>query len=224
MDRKEAIEKARELLACGALSQEACDAIKRDFPELQESEDERTRKNILALVKKHAVNHERCQMEAYLEKQKEQKLVEWATMQDFNYHDGEPDKKAWSRLIAILNYAEATSDDTPGEEVQALINWIESKRQVQKPAGWSEEDEHRRTDAIYFLETAREQYALKSAIDEAIDWLKSLRPLPNWKPSEAQKNALKEVLDMAEAYGILQKMGRTYDDIIELQNDLEEEF
>lgn len=45
------------------------------FPELKESEDERIRKKILALVKKHAVNHERCQMEAYLEKQKEKPLT-----------------------------------------------------------------------------------------------------------------------------------------------------
>ena len=47
MKREEQIEKARELLACGVLSKEACDAIKNDFPELSESEDERIRKFLL---------------------------------------------------------------------------------------------------------------------------------------------------------------------------------
>lgn len=43
------------------------------FPQLRESEDERIRKKILELVRKHSVNHERCMMEGWLEKQKEQK-------------------------------------------------------------------------------------------------------------------------------------------------------
>ena len=42
--------------------------------ELKESENEKIRKKILALVKEHAVNHERCQMEEYLEKQKSEEL------------------------------------------------------------------------------------------------------------------------------------------------------
>lgn len=44
----------------------------------------------------------------------------------------------------------------------------------QKPA-WSEEDEHRSKDAIYFLETARRHYASTVEIDACIDWLKSLK-------------------------------------------------
>lgn len=43
------------------------------FPELAENENERIRKKILKLVKEHSVNHERCQMETWLEKQVEQK-------------------------------------------------------------------------------------------------------------------------------------------------------
>lgn len=42
--------------------------------EPKETEDEKIRKKILAFVKEHAVNHERCQMEEYLEKQKSEKL------------------------------------------------------------------------------------------------------------------------------------------------------
>ena len=44
-----------------------------------------------------------------------------------------------------------------------------------KPAEWSEEDEHRRKDAIYFLESAMKHYADTSEIEKTIGWLKSLR-------------------------------------------------
>lgn len=41
---------------------------------------------------------------------------------------------------------------------------------------WSEDDEHRCKDAIYFLETAKKHYACTSEIELTIEWLKSLRP------------------------------------------------
>jgi len=63
------LETVRRYAEAGKISAEE---ILRRFPELKESEDERIRKAILKLVKKHSVNHERCQMEVYLEKQKEQ--------------------------------------------------------------------------------------------------------------------------------------------------------
>lgn len=122
----------------------------------------------------------------YVKEQQEQEPAERATMRDFNYHEGEPDEKAWSRLFAILNYAEATSDDTPGEEIQALTNWIEEK---QKPAEWSEEDERN----IYRLE-----YTMRAAMTipkHLIKWaLDHLRPQPHWKPSQEQMKALDKAI------------------------------
>jgi len=68
------------------------------------------------------------------------------------------------------------SVSTPAEE-----NWFEiqkkwEKEDEQKPVEWSEEDEHRITDAIYFLETAKSHYADTSELDATINFLKSLRP------------------------------------------------
>jgi uncharacterized protein YpuA (DUF1002 family) len=123
-----------------------------------------------------------------------------------------------------------------GVTYHEVFAWLE-KQKEQQPAEWSKEEvaiidgiiqdvrnTKMRAEEDVDYPTTKEEL---DAYDEEVDFLnrlKSLRPQPHWKPSEAQKNALKEVLDMAEAYGILQKMGRTYDDIIELQNDLEEEF
>lgn len=40
---------------------------------------------------------------------------------------------------------------------------------------WSEDDEHRVKDAIYFLGTAKKHYAITVELDACIDWLKSLK-------------------------------------------------
>lgn len=65
---------------------------------------------------------------------------------------------------------------------------LDAGRKEQKPA-WSEEDEHRRKDAIYFLESAMRHYADTSEIEKTIAWLKSLHP--SWKPSEEQMEAFR---------------------------------
>ena len=44
-----------------------------------------------------------------------------------------------------------------------------------KAAEWSEEDEHRVKDTIYFLDTAKKHYASTIEIDACIDWLKSIK-------------------------------------------------
>ena len=92
--------------------------------ELKESDDERIRKSILALVKKHAVNHERCQMEAYLEKQKEQQHAEW----------GEEDEnriksiKATLEQFAYANNMLDVNGDCCDASMIKNINWLKSLR------------------------------------------------------------------------------------------------
>lgn len=81
MKREEEIRIAQELLSCGALSKEACDAIKADFPELCESDDERIRKALIKEFKKKLENGfswmpydiPNHAVLAWLEKQKEQR-------------------------------------------------------------------------------------------------------------------------------------------------------
>ena len=40
---------------------------------------------------------------------------------------------------------------------------------------WSEDDEHRVKDTIYFLDTAKKHYASTVELDACINWLKSLK-------------------------------------------------
>lgn len=55
-------------------------------------------------------------------------------------------------------------------------NWLKCiKNRVQPKQEWSEEDEHRVGDTIYFLETAKKHYASDVELNACIDWLKSLK-------------------------------------------------
>lgn len=56
----------------------------------------------------------------------------------------------------------------------------------EKPTTWSEDDEHRVKDTIYFLDTAKKHYASTVELDACIDWLKSIKDKHTWKPSEEQ--------------------------------------
>ena len=77
MNRKEQIKMARKLLTCGALSQETCDAIKRDFLELQESDKKQQKEkstdkpSMLQLLREHLANTSREQLDAEFEALKE---------------------------------------------------------------------------------------------------------------------------------------------------------
>ena len=46
---------------------------------------------------------------------------------------------------------------------------------IEENTEWSEEDEHRAKDIIYFLDTAKKHYASTVELDACIDWLKSLK-------------------------------------------------
>lgn len=48
-------------------------------------------------------------------------------------------------------------------------------RKIEQKSKWSEEDESKVKDVIYFLDTAKVHYASTKALDDCIDWLKSLK-------------------------------------------------
>jgi GNAT superfamily N-acetyltransferase len=81
MNRQEQINKVSELFSSGLLSENAKNALLKDFPELAESEDKRMRNRIIGYLKQDIEEYperkERIdEMLAYLEKQKEQKSIE----------------------------------------------------------------------------------------------------------------------------------------------------
>ena len=59
-----------------------------------------------------------------------------------------------------------------------------------KPAEWSKEDENMRWNVISIVGGSKSVQA-----EEMIDWLKSLRPQPHWKPSKEQMDALERCID-----------------------------
>jgi spermidine/putrescine-binding protein len=61
---------------------------------------------------------------------------------------------------------------------------------------WSEEDETGLTNTIIMLKEGASLHFNKKDITKAVDWLKSLRPQSQWRPSEEQLKSLKEVIDV----------------------------
>ena len=121
------------------------------FPELKESEDERIRKQIISFLKEFEHDHYRCldfsSWIAWLEKQGEQIDI--------------ANKEYWR------GYREGKKE--------ILNKYTELEKQGEQKHSWSEEDEHRVKDAIYFLATSKKHYASTVEIDACIDWLKSIR-------------------------------------------------
>ena len=93
------------------------------------------------------------------------------------------DEKMRQDLIAYFVGGDVIHN--PGLKFYEAAEWLKSLHPHPKQE-WSEEDEHRMTDAIYFLESAMKHYADTSEIEKTIAWLKSLRP--SWKPSEELKD------------------------------------
>jgi len=74
-------------------------------------------------------------------------------------------------------------------------------------AEWSEEDEEMLNSCISSIEESKEnRYAYKetdgdTSYDREVDWLKSLRPIPRWKPSEKHLSVLLAVFNDPDNIG-----------------------
>ena len=176
------------------------------FPELRESEDERIRKAIIELLKEigrddTGISENAKCMIAYLEKQKEQKVDIDKLRRDIyqsGYNDGyqhgkEDAQKEQKPPIAGNDFGwidELKHDLEHPEELDQKVDDVLKQRKGIRALEWSKEDEHRRNDAIYFLESAMRHYADTSEIEKTIAWLKSLRPQPHKEVYQAAKHDL----------------------------------
>lgn len=59
------------------------------------------------------------------------------------------------------------------QKLQKSLAWLE-KQGEQKPVEWSEYDEHKVKDIIYFLNSAKKHYASTVELDACVRWLWSL--------------------------------------------------
>lgn len=203
MDRyEEALERAKEWEREHPNGYVIRDMMEHIFPGYNESEDERTRKELIhfILYKAGQLLDEETEHKfiVYLEKQKEQKPVArekdfvskpknsveilkhyltWATSEEENC------PYSWKELAdAIRDGIKALEEQKPYEPK----NWPIDKdnlTQKQQPAEWSEEDEKTIKEAIHRIE-ALDHYWNRPTDEKLMERLKSLRP--HWKPSKEQ--------------------------------------
>ena len=113
------------------------------------------------------------QADCMMVEQKPAELTSLATLlsnylkNDFEYFATEKwDEKKWNEVMNI--------------QASELLRIAKNELEKEQTAEWSEEDEHRIKDSIYFLETAKKHYACTEELDACINWLKSLRPQKNF--------------------------------------------
>ena len=159
------------------------------FPELKESEDERIRKWIKEKLESGILNL--CPgmdgMISDAQREPYKKAIAWLEKQ----------KESHSLVDAIVPgkpYLPPISRPTIAEE-QKLASISCGHENDSNHAEWSEEDEKMRDDTISAFQLAY-PYALENENPRRknIDWLKSLRPQPHWKPSAEQMDTLKLVV------------------------------
>lgn len=171
---KEALEAARE-----------GKSIEQIFPELQEIKDEKIRKGILKLFRA-------WQWETIdYGKLKRQDAIDWLIKQEHVEQDTEI-RDLWVYIREWNDkFGRLPKDE---DELASCINYVIKR---QKPSEWSEEDERMRLETIKAFQLAY-PYATEEENPRKrnIDWLKSLKPQPRWKPSEEEIKLLKLYLNM----------------------------
>ena len=224
MTREDQIKKAAEIIAYGC-SDELKAALIKDFPELAEDEDERTRKELLKEIEFIIPHDDETDSEglilpsyharidrykSYLEKQKEQKPAECIEF------DNEFKNQVSHLLASVLNNEWEYDKEFVEYAAQQLLGY--AKHEIQS-AEWSAEDERMLSRCIKSVECSKmfaETETFKEAKGKEIDWLKSLRPQSHWKPSEEQMKALENVIKCELSAGL-----HTRAKILQtLQNDL----
>ena len=129
-------------------------------------EDEKMRADTLDSLRRYQLSMPNYQVELqmrWLRSLRPQPKPEWPEW-------SEDDERILKGIIGKIDH-----DQTYGVSKVEMLSFLKSLR-PQPKAEWSEEDEHRRKDAIYFLESAMKHYADTSEIEKTIDWIKSLRP------------------------------------------------
>ena len=235
----EALERAKEQIEeCGD-NEGRKKMIRNIFPELHESEDEKTRKALIQFLNdiksisessrtSWAIRKEDAEMcngfITYLEKRKEQKSVEW----------NEEDNIGWDEAFACVTRAEKAAKNE--EELQNAVTAEKWLKEIKfkycvhpVKQEWSEEDESELTAVIYCVSRA-----IKASKDEnernsllsAKKWLqdklsfrvKSLRP--SCKPvewSEEDEDYMNAIITIINRETALYPKGGATED---LNNDL----
>ncbi len=154
------------------------------FPELQESEDEKMREIIMKFVWGYTntpgsiINGDKSvleyakEVEAYLEKQKEQKPADDKAFEEWI--------EDWWKHNKVNNPDSYDKGDEIQFDERGFKNFCRGIRNMyqQKPAEWSEEDD-KMIDRIMGAVTGYYTHRSTQDTDEMMDWLRDLRRNPN---------------------------------------------
>lgn len=184
MSNKETLDTIKQMVADGVLGQEAAEKY---FPELAESEDEKIRKGIIALVEQSseilAPKNQQC-MIAYLEKQGEKNSIKYDFLKKFGFTENGYDP---------MNILMTIKQEWP-------MVWEKMLYQERKPE-WSEEDLIMIDKMIKNFEAAQKiaEQANFSYLPE-INFLKSLkdRRSKQWEPTEGHLKGLRRGIKNTE--------------------------
>ena len=148
-------------------------------------------------------------VDAWLEKQKEQKPASTEDMPyitDEHFYEREPADSFKYKLAEYMTRC-CTKKEGPygyeyGISAESILKMAEEelikRGVVQKPVGWSEEDEKMIKDLLWICDGLEqghnEFFHKKEKYTEIRNFLKALRPQKNWKPSEEQIHALERAI------------------------------
>lgn len=98
------------------------------------------------------------------------------------------------RKELISYFEQFTNEELRGVNISDWIDWLKKPKEQkptnsEKPKEWSEEEKEMLNSAIKFVEHCAFSTIGKGK-NNVLAWLKSLRPKPQWKPSEEQINVL----------------------------------
>ena len=190
--------------------------FEKAFPQLKESDDERIRKKIVELVKKHAVNAERCQMEDWLEKQDPKKHEEeldkaYKCADEVQYRKGYEDakrelEKQGEKYSVWVGGGEVNAEYLTLNEAKTLAEFYKTDGYsdvVIKPQPHCEYNPYKVTIKSILEMCARYDNTLTCDKQDFLDNVRvkckdaieydNLYPQSHWKPTEEQMNALKIV-------------------------------
>ena len=220
---KDALEKAKKLYEQGTITE----SLSYVFPELKESEDERTRNEIIAFVEQsiHRGGGTPISQEqedkwiAWLEKQGEPKFYWKPTEEQYdaidyaynscpdtergNYYEG-----VLSGLIDDLQRLEKQGEQKVSVDDFKAKDWYVSKVDGKiRNITWSEDDEVGWTNTMIMIKEVASNHYTKDSVKLVIDWLKSLkdrvRPQPKQELSERDEEEFQiaiKTLYRAEQY------------------------
>ena len=102
------------------------------------------------------------------------------------------------RIIRIIHSALYNAKCKLGrEEYDKAVAWLERQKE-QKSVEWSEEDEKILKEIISDVKFEGYNNDMQADSYRKINWLKSLRPQKQWKPSEEQLKALYDLIPVGE--------------------------